>query len=122
LQVARADVSWLHPGRSGVLQLGPQNRLALFGEIHPRVLQAMDVKGPVVAFEAFLDAVPEPKSRSATRPPLHASDLMPVTRDFAFIVDEGVEAEKIVRAARGADRQLIEAVSVFDVFSGGALG
>ena len=104
------------------MQLGPKNRLASFGEVHPRVLKAMDVEGPVVAFEINLDAIPLPKSSKTSRPALNASDLQAVSRDFAFIVDADVAAEQIVRAARGADKNLISAVSVFDVFAGAAIG
>jgi phenylalanyl-tRNA synthetase beta chain len=96
--------------------MGPQNRLAHFGEIHPRVLAAMDVKGPLVGFEVVLNAVPGSKSKGATRAALNVSDLMPLSRDFAFVVDSNVEAEKLVKAARGADKALIADVSVFDVY------
>ena len=96
--------------------------LGWFGEIHPRVLDRMDVKGPLVAFEMVLNAVPEARAKSATRPALVASDLMPVKRDFAFLMDDTVEAERVVKAAKSADRTLIEEVSVFDVFAGGTLG
>ncbi len=65
-----------------------------------------------------LEAVPFPKARGATRPPLVASDLQPVERDFAFVLDARVEAEAVLRAARAADKALIEQVSVFDVFAG----
>ena len=102
--------------------LGPKNRLAIFGEVHPRVLQAMDVAGPLVAFEVDLNAVPLPKSARTTRPPLDAPQFQAVTRDFAFVVASDVPAEKIVRAAKGADKALVESVSVFDVFSGEAIG
>ena len=108
--------AWYHPGRSGTIQMGPQNKLAYFGEIHPRVLAAMDVKGPLVAFEVVLNAIPGSKSRGATRAALNASTLMPLSRDFAFVVDDGVEAEKLVKAAKGADKTLITDVTVFDVF------
>ena len=116
LQVVAGAPSWFHPGRSGTIQMGPQNKLAYFGEIHPRVLAAMDVKGPVVAFEAVLNAIPVAKSKGATRAALNASDLMPVTRDFAFVVDAYVEADKLVKAAKAADKALIADVAVFDVF------
>jgi phenylalanyl-tRNA synthetase beta chain len=122
LQVARGGPAWFHPGRSATLQLGPKTVLGWFGEIHPRVLDRMDVKGPLVAFELVLNAVPEARAKSATRPALVASDLMPVKRDFAFLMDAGVEAERVVKAARSADKALIDDVSVFDVFAGGALG
>lgn len=121
LQVVAEAPSWFHPGRSGTIQLGPKNKLAVFGEIHPRVLKAMDVKGPVMGFELILNTIPEPKSKSAARPALEALDLLPVKRDFAFVVEAGVEADKLVKAARGAEKSLIAEVSVFDVFAGGQL-
>jgi phenylalanyl-tRNA synthetase beta chain len=110
--------SWYHPGRSGTIALGPKP-LAHFGELHPAVIGAFDLKGPVAAFEIFLDAIPEAKPRnSKARSKLEASDLMPVERDFAFVVDRKVAAQDVVKAARGADRQLIERVDVFDVYEG----
>jgi len=117
LQIARAAPDWLHPGRSGVLKQG-RAVLAVFGELHPRVVEAADLRGPVVAFEVDLDAVPAPKRRGAARPALEVSDLQPVERDFAFVVDAAVEAAAMMRAARGADRKLIADVTVFDVFDG----
>jgi phenylalanyl-tRNA synthetase beta chain len=122
LQTVAGAPSWFHPGRSGTLQLGPKIQLGWFGEIHPRVLQAMDVRGPLYGFEIVLNALPEPRGRTALRPALEASDLMPVKRDFAFVVDDSVEAERLVKAVRGADKTLISDVAVFDVFSGGAIG
>ncbi len=116
VQVVAGAPAWYHPGRSGTIQMGPQNKIAYFGEIHPRVLQAMDVKGPLVAFEVILNAVPGSKSKSATRAALNASDLLPVSRDFAFVVDASVEAEKLVKAAKSADKALISEVSVFDLY------
>ncbi|MBI3673946.1 MAG: response regulator, partial [Rhizobiales bacterium] len=116
VQVVAEAPAWYHPGRSGTIQMGPQNKLAHFGEIHPRVLAAMDVKGPLVAFEVVLNAIPGAKTKGAARPALNASDLMAVARDFAFVVDDGVEADKLVKAAKSADRVLITEVAVFDLF------
>ena len=116
VQVVAGAPAWYHPGRSGTIQMGPQNKIAYFGEIHPRILAAMDVKGPLVAFEVILNAVPGSKSKSATRAALNNSDLMPLSRDFAFVVDSNVEAEKLVKAAKGADKLLISDVSVFDLY------
>jgi phenylalanyl-tRNA synthetase beta chain len=116
VQVVAGAPAWYHPGRSGTIQMGPQNKIAFFGEIHPRVLAAMDVKGPLVAFEVILNAVPGSKSKSATRAALNISDLMPLSRDFAFVVDSNVEAEKLVKAAKSADKLLISDVSVFDLY------
>ena len=109
---------WYHPGRSGTIALGSKP-LAYFGELHPRILATFDLKGPVSGFEIFLDAIPEPKARaSKTRPRLEPSDLMAVERDFAFILDAGVPADQVVKAARSADRQSIERVEVFDLYEG----
>ncbi len=105
LQTARAAPAWYHPGRSGVLRLGPKNVLAAFGELHPRVLEAFGMRGPVVAAEIFVENVPQPKGGKA-RPALTLSPFQPVARDFAFVVDADVPAEDVLRAARAADRQL----------------
>jgi phenylalanyl-tRNA synthetase beta chain len=109
---------WYHPGRSGALKLGDRV-MAWFGELHPQIVAAADLKGPVAAFEVFLDAPPLPKVRATkARPPLKLSPFQPVERDFAFIVDYDVEAEKLVRAARNADKTLVSDVRVFDVYAG----
>ncbi|UEM04183.1 phenylalanine--tRNA ligase subunit beta [Skermanella rosea] len=118
LQVTTDAPAWYHPGRSGVLRLGP-TVLARFGEVHPEVLDALGAKGPVAAFEVMLDAVPVPKKKGGTaKPLLRLSLFQPIQRDFAFLVDASVEAEKLVRAARGADKGQITEVSVFDVYQG----
>jgi len=123
LQVSDNAPEWFHPGRSGSLQLGPKNQIAHFGELHPRVLLALDVKGPLVGFEININAIPQPRGSGVTaRPALDVSDFQAVSRDFAFVVDASVEADKLLRAAKGAEKKLIAAVSVFDIFEGSALG
>jgi phenylalanyl-tRNA synthetase beta chain len=122
LQVVAGGPSWLHPGRSGTIQIGPQNVLGHFGELHPRTLAALGAEGPLVALEVILDRVPEPKARpTRAKPPLELSPFQPVERDFAFIVDRTVKAGDLVRAARGADRKLIAAIAVFDVYEGAGI-
>ena len=118
MQILRDGPAWFHPGRHGVLCLGPKKRLAVFGEIHPGILAKMDVKGPAVAFTIFPAEVPEPKAKSASRGALALHDLQAVERDFAFVVDNGVEALTLVNAAAGADKALIAGVRVFDEFTG----
>lgn len=119
LQVYTDAPSTFHPGRSGCLKLGPKNTLAVFGEIHPRTLQKLDIEGPLVAFEIFLDALPQPKEKGGrSKGALKASDLMPVRRDFAFLVGQDVAAETLLKAARGADKALIGDVTLFDVYVG----
>jgi phenylalanyl-tRNA synthetase beta chain len=122
LTVIRQVDPWWHPGRSAKLGLGPKLVLAGLGEVHPRVLAALDVKGPAVAFAIHLDAIPHPKARTTTRPALALSDFQAVERDFAFVVDERVEAVALVNAAQSADKALIGSVRVFDEFIGGSLG
>jgi phenylalanyl-tRNA synthetase beta chain len=121
-QVVRGAPAWFHPGRSAALKLGPKTTLACFGEVHPATLALLDVEGPVAAFEVFVEAIPVQKRKSRAKPPLEAADLLPVRRDFAFLLDAKVPAGDVVRAALGADRKLIASVSVFDVFEGKALG
>jgi phenylalanyl-tRNA synthetase beta chain len=121
-QITRDAPAWFHPGRSATLRLGPKTILAHFGEVHPEALAALDVTGPVAAFEVFLDALPAAKRKGPRRPSLEAADLLPVRRDFAFIVDAGVAAGDVVKAAAAADKKLIANVSVFDVFLGASLG
>jgi phenylalanyl-tRNA synthetase beta chain len=123
LQVSADAPSWYHPGRSGTFRLGPKTVIGTFGEIHPRVLAELDVAGPVVAFEIFPGAIPDPKKKATrAKPPLDLSALQPVRRDFAFVVEASVGADQLIRAARNVDRKLVTDVSLFDVFEGGALG
>ena len=119
MQVVPGGPAWFHPGRSGTIQIGPQNVLGHFGELHPRALQALDAEGPIVAFEAILERIPEPKAKpTKVKPALDLSSFQPVERDFAFVVDRAVKAADIVRAAQSADRKLIAGITVFDVYEG----
>jgi phenylalanyl-tRNA synthetase beta chain len=109
---------WYHPGRSGVIRLGDRV-MAQFGELHPEIVAASDLKGPVAVFEVFLDAPPLPKARpTKARSKLVLSAFQPLERDFAFIVDADVDAERLVRAARNADKALVTGCRVFDVYAG----
>ncbi|MFC3076480.1 phenylalanine--tRNA ligase subunit beta [Phenylobacterium terrae] len=120
LQIAQGQASdWFHPGRSARLQLGPKTVIAEFGEIHPRILKALDVEGPLYGFEVNVEAIPEPKKKpTKTRPALALSPLMPVRRDFAFVVDAATPAGDLVKAVAGADKALIAEARVFDVYQG----
>ena len=123
LQIEADAPGWYHPGRSGVIKLGPKVVLGHFGEFHPRTLEALDVKGPLVGFEVFLDAIPEGKKKATrTKPRLDLSPFQAVTRDFAFVLDKDVSAQKLIKAVAGADKKLITGVTVFDVFEGASLG
>lgn len=111
--------SWWHPGRSAALGLGPKKILVEFGELHPAALKRLGVEGPMLGFELMLDELPEPKRKAVkTRPAYAASALMPLTRDFAFVMDRHSPAGDLVRAAVGADKTLVDDVRVFDVYEG----
>jgi phenylalanyl-tRNA synthetase beta chain len=119
LQIVAGGPKWLHPGRSGTIQIGPQNVLGYFGEMHPRALEALGADGPLIAFEVILDRVPEAKKKpTRAKPTIELSPFQPVSRDFAFIVDRGVKAGDIVRTAQSVDKKLITGINVFDVYEG----
>jgi phenylalanyl-tRNA synthetase beta chain len=120
-QITRDAPPWYHPGRSATVRLGPKVVLAHFGELSPQTLKLMDLEPPVVAFEVFLDQVPPEKRKVRTKGPLAGGDLLPVRRDFAFVLDKTVAAGDVLKAAAAADKALIAGVSVFDVFEGGNL-
>jgi len=122
VQILRGVSDWWHPGRSGKICLGPKKVLGVFGEIHPKVLAEMDVKGPAVGFTLWPAEIPFPRTSGTTRSALTLRDLQAVERDFAFVLDANVEALNVVNAAAGADKALIEDVRVFDEFIGGSLG
>lgn len=117
LNITRDAPDYYHPGRSCVLRLG-NKPLAYIGEFHPHVLQILDVKTSAVACEVFLEAIPVPKTKHGRKPAPHWSDYQAVERDFAFIVDNATEADAVLRAVRGAEKQWITDVSLFDVYSG----
>ena len=116
LSVSTDAPDWYHPGRSGLVRQGPKLVLASFGEIHPSVLAGLDLAGPAAAFEVFLDRIPEPKRRKRSTPDL--STFQPLRRDFAFLVTEDTPADTVLRAARGAERNLISGAALFDVYRG----
>ena len=119
VQIIPGGPAFLHPGRSATLQFGPKNVAGWFGELHPAALEALDAEGPLVAFELVLDAIPPAKARpTKTKPKLERSEFMPVSRDLAFVVAETAAAGDILKAALAADRALIAAADVFDVYRG----
>jgi phenylalanyl-tRNA synthetase beta chain len=123
VQIEAGGPQWYHPGRSGVIKLGPKLVLGTFGEFHPRTLDRMAVSGPLCGFEINIDAVPEPKRKpTRTKTPLEISRFQAVKRDFAFVVDNSLPAAEIVRAVEAADKKLIAGVNVFDLFEGPSLG
>lgn len=122
VQIVREAPAWYHPGRSGAVKIG-KTVLAYFGELHPKILKAMDVKTTVCACEVFLDRLPPAKKKNGKGvKTLKLSAFTPIFRDLAFLVDRKVDADKIVSAAKNTDKVLITDVSVFDLYEGEALG
>ena len=123
IQIMTTDLpGWYHPGRAGILKLGP-TVLGYFGEMHPETLAAMKADGPMAGFEIFMDALPAPKKKDGFKRPLLAlSPFQPLTRDFAFIVDTAVSADKMLRCVRAADPALIKTAEIFDVYAGPHVG
>ncbi|MCW5720925.1 MAG: phenylalanine--tRNA ligase subunit beta [Devosia sp.] len=123
VQVLPEAAAWSHPGRGGRIALGPKVSLGWFGELHPALAAELDIDFPLVAFEIDLDALPEARKKATrTKPALALSQFQPVSRDFAFVMDRGVTAAAILKAARGADKGLISDVGIFDVFEGSHVG
>jgi phenylalanyl-tRNA synthetase beta chain len=112
---SRHEEPFLHPGKSCGIYAGDQ-LLGFLGEIHPHVLDKMDFKNPVIVFEMDVDVLAACFSGKIVYndPP----KLPSVTRDVAFLVQPEVEAEEMLRFAWNASKELLEKVSVFDVYSG----
>ena len=118
VQVQPGGPAWFHPGRSATLAMG-REIYGWFGELHPATLEALDVAGPLYAFELILDVIPAPKAKpTKVKARLELPDLQPVTRDFAFLVDGKVKAEDMLKVARGIDRALVAGVTLFDLYEG----
>ena len=118
LQIVSGGTSWLHPGHSSTIQIGPQNVLGYFDELHPRTLEALGANSPLIAFEVILDRIPDAEKKTTrAKPQFDRSAFQPISRDFALIVDRSVKADDIVVSAE-REQELITDVTVFDVYEG----
>ena len=115
--ITQGGPAWYHPGRSGTIAMGPKV-IAQFGELHPKILAAFDLKVPAAGFEIFLDAIPDTKSKGKAKPLFAPSPYQAIERDFAFVVDAKLAAGDVVKAVKLADRNLIDTVTVFDLYEG----
>ncbi len=111
----RTAPEWYHPGRSAAMKLGKQV-LGYFGEIHPRLVKAYDIKGPVVAFELFIDDIPLPRRKGTQKPKYEPCLYQVVERDFSFVVDNSVASDEIILAALDKNSDYGRWANVFDVF------
>jgi phenylalanyl-tRNA synthetase beta chain len=105
-----------HPGRSAKLGLGPKTIVAAFGELHPSLTRHLDAPAGAVAAEIYLDAIPAPRNAGRARSAFAPPALQSITRDFAFIVPADLTADQLLRAIRGADKNAIIGVRLFDRF------
>lgn len=123
MQLVAEPADWAHPGRGGRLQLGPKLIIGWFGELHPALVSELDLEGTYVVFELNLDAIPAPRKKATrAKPALNLSDLLPLSRDFAFVVKSEIAAEDISKAALSADKKRVTNVGVFDVYEGEHVG
>ena len=117
LALSRDVPAFYHPGRSACLMRDGEI-LAVFGQLHPQTLRALDAPAALVAFEVFLDRLPAPQSHDAA---VQLSAFQRVERDLAFVMDDHIEAGRVMAAVRAVD-PLIGDVSVFDVYQGPHVG
>ncbi|MEN2495008.1 MAG: Phenylalanine--tRNA ligase beta subunit [Hyphomicrobiaceae bacterium hypho_1] len=120
-QITCDTPAWFHPGRSGAIQMGPKLTLGYFGEIHPATLRFLDIKGPAMAFEITLSSLPSKRRNTRSKLPMVTTNLLPIRRDFSFVLDKSVSSNDVVKAIAKSDRSLIRDINVFDVFEGGVL-
>lgn len=119
MKCSREVPVWMHPNRSGNYFLQPGKSLGIFGEINPKLLNKIGIKGPAVAFTLFLDALPKPKSKNRGRATFLPNQLHHVDRDFAFVVSNRIESDKIVAAInKSCHQSLFSDIRIFDEYSG----
>jgi phenylalanyl-tRNA synthetase beta chain len=114
LQMKAEGPDYYHPGRKGTYKQG-NKVLAQFGEIHPSIVTELKGEGAFIGFEIFLNELPSMKMKKST---LNLSPYQPVTRDFAFVVDDHVPADDIIKSISKVDRDLITDIEIFDVYKG----
>jgi phenylalanyl-tRNA synthetase beta chain len=117
LQIEATGPHYYHPGRKGSIKQGNRT-FAHFGEIHPGIITDMSGNGVYAGFEVFLDQLPPLRLK---KPALQLSPYQPVMRDFAFVVDDTISADQVVKAIGKVDRSLITTIHIFDVYKGDKL-
>ncbi len=117
IQIKAKAPSFFHPGRSATIYQGPKNILGVFGELHPKILQDIEVDAIVVGFEMYLDRLPKTKKTNKKKL-LKVSSLQPIHRDFAFLLEKGTPVDKMIRAAMKVDKALITDAHIFDIYDG----
>lgn len=121
LKITHEVPGWYHPGRSGAITFGGKKIIGYFGELHPKHITSFELTGRVSLFEIMLDQLPPAKEKTSARAALIRYDLQPVERDFAFVVDDHIGADELIRAVKSADKSLITGACLFDVYKGKGL-
>ncbi|MDB4973281.1 MAG: Phenylalanyl-tRNA synthetase beta chain [Myxococcaceae bacterium] len=115
-----AEYPFLHPRRAARIRLGDKAVGAL-GELHPDVLDALELSGPVIYAEidvADLFSI----SRGELAPQVRPLPRFPASsRDLAIVVEEAREAGEVAAVLREAGGPLLDAVELFDLYRGGQL-
>ena len=120
--IDRETPNYYHPGKSGRLFLNKEKDkvAAYFGEIHPNILNKMDIKTEsLVGFEIFVDNLKLPKKTlNDQKLKFVTSDYQKSERDFAFVVNKNINAQDLINAVSSVDQNLVSNVKVFDVYEG----
>lgn len=105
---------WAHPYKYGKIVQG-KKVLAEFGELHPSVAKQLHIKTSVyIGLVENIENLPtNPKYAK-----IPMTEFMPITRDFAFVIDADYPAEKIIAVAMASDKRIANAV-IFDSFDMG---
>ena len=122
ISISNKSKKWYHPGRSGLLSLGSTNgsELAYFGEIHPSIIQKLDLRiESILGFEIFIDNIPESRKKiREKKSQFIVSDYQKVIRDFAFVIEEKFSSGEIISLVQNIDKELIRDVKIFDIYQG----
>lgn len=117
LEVAAAQHLPWHPGRCAELRVGG-TVVGHAGELHPQILEALELPARVCAMELDLSALPFvtelPAPKLSAYPALH--------QDIALVVDDAVPAEQVREVVAEGAGALLESVSLFDVYRSEQLG
>lgn len=109
-----------HPGRSAELLL--EGRVGLAGELHPRVCAALGLPARTCAGEANLDLLVSAAAAAGPRSAPVVSHFPPASVDVALVVPRDVPAAEVEAALREGAGELLEAVHLFDVYTGAQVG
>ncbi len=115
LPIDQQAIPWFHPGRSAIIKDFNNNKLVSFGEVHPKILEEMDIDFPLVAADIYLEYFPDFDNLSS-RKPFTPSDFPSVSRDFSFIVDKSVSAQDLILPIKKSNIAAIKEILIFDVF------